>query len=347
MTTLTQTWVQPVRLWPAGSARRVTWLELFFDIIFVAAVAQIGNPLSQDYSLPGLGRYAFMFLMIWWAWLGNTVYCTRFHTDDLIQRLLTFLQFFAVAIMAANAKQGLDTEDAAGFGAAYAVMRSVLVLQYLRARSIAKTRRLVSIYAAGFGIAALFWIAAAVAPLPIRFGLWGVAFLIDFSTPWMAARHAHQAPADAAHFPERFGLFTLILLGESVAAIMHGIENQPDWTVPAATAAFSSLGLMCAFWWGYFDTANAAAERHIRSKRDHSLLQVWMHAHVFFYLALAVLGVGLEHVIVNGTFASLHREEAAILIGALGVALAALVAIGRCSRQQVHHAERKDKTFDQ
>lgn len=328
MSAAVSAWIQPVRLWPVGASRRVSWLELFFDVIFVAAVAQIGNSLSQDYSLAGLGRYTFMFLMIWWAWLGHTVYCTRFHTDDLLQRLLTFLQFFAVAIMAANAKQGLDSEDAAGFGAAYAVMRIVLVLQYLRARHITKTRKLATIYAAGFGAAALIWVAAALAPLPLRFWLWGIAFVVDFATPWMAGHHAHQAPADAAHFPERFGLFTLILMGESVAAIMHGIESQPDWSLPAAGAAFSSLGLMCAFWWGYFDLANGAGERHVRTKADRTRLNIWMHAHVFFYMALAVLGVGLEHVIEHGGYHTLHLEDASILGAAFAFAVLGLWVIG-------------------
>lgn len=98
--------IQPPRLWPANSTilRRVTWLELFFDLIFVAAVAQVDAPLSTDYSLAGVFRFVAFFLLIWWAWTGHTLYSTRFDTDDLIQRLFTLVQMFAVAAMAANAK---------------------------------------------------------------------------------------------------------------------------------------------------------------------------------------------------------------------------------------------------
>lgn len=330
MSTATAAWLQPVKLWPAGSERRVTWLELFFDVIFVAAVAQVGHPLSEDYSPTGLLRYTFLFLMIWWAWLGHTAYCTRFHSEDRVQRLLTFLQFFAVAIMAANAKSGLDSEDSAGFGAAYAVMRGVLVAQYVRARRIPSTRGLATWHAAGFGTAAALWLTGSLLPAPWRFGLWALALVIDFSTPWMAGHHTHKVPADAAHFPERFGLFTLILLGESVAAIMRGIESQPTWSPLAVTAAFSSLGLMCAFWWGYFYGANAAGERHLRSRRDRTLLQVWMHSHIFFYLAIAVLAVGLEHVIARGNQA-LHGSELGILGAAFVIATGSLLVIARAS----------------
>ena len=328
-TTAHPTTLQHVRLWPKASQRRVTWLELFFDVIFVAAVAQIGIPLSQDYSLPGLARYVFMFVLIWWAWLGHTTYCTRFQADDAIERLLTFLQFFAVAIMAANAKAGLGSEDSAGFGAAYAVMRGVLVVQYVRARHIASARRLATYFASGFGIAATLWLAAALVPMPYRFALWGLALLIDFATPWLAAKHAHHVPADAAHFPERFGLFTLILLGESVAAVMHGIEQQSTWYPSAVAAAFTSLGILCAFWWGYFEFTKAAEERHIRTPREQSMLTLWMYSHPFFYLAIATLGIGLEHVITRGNPVGLHREELALVLGSFAGACISLTLIGK------------------
>ena len=131
-----------VRLWPAdqGKVRRASWLELFFDLIFVAAVSQVGVPLGEDYSIHGLIRYSLMFLLIWWAWFGHTMYSTRFDADDVVHRLLTLVQIFAAAAMAANAKQGLADPDSAGFGAAYAVQRVVLVIQYLRAHREQRTR---------------------------------------------------------------------------------------------------------------------------------------------------------------------------------------------------------------
>ena len=66
-------------------------MELFFDLIFVAAVAQVGTHLRDDYSPAGLLRFSLLFVMIWWSWLGHTNFSTRFDTDDLIQRSLTAL----------------------------------------------------------------------------------------------------------------------------------------------------------------------------------------------------------------------------------------------------------------
>src|SRR3982751_2599879 len=87
--------LQSPRLWIADdhAHRRVTWMELFFDLIFVAAVAEVGAPLAADYSPAGLLRYGFLFVLIWWAWSGHTLYSTRFDHDDLPQRLLILLQW--------------------------------------------------------------------------------------------------------------------------------------------------------------------------------------------------------------------------------------------------------------
>ena len=106
--------VRPLRLRCADGAepgRKVTWLELFFDLAFVAAVAQVGSPLAADYTVAGLARYAFLFLLIWWAWNGHTNFSTRFDTDDAVQRILTLTQIFVVAVMAVNAKDALDSRS--------------------------------------------------------------------------------------------------------------------------------------------------------------------------------------------------------------------------------------------
>lgn len=321
---------RPVRLWSAEPihSRRVSWLELFFDLIFVAAVAQIGVPLGEDYSMHGLLRYALMFLLIWWAWLGHTMYSTRFDADDVVQRLLTLLQIFAAAAMAANAKAAFDSRDSAGFGAAYAVLRAVQVVQYLRARRLKETHRLTTLYSVGFGAAAVLWGLAAIVPAPSRFWLWALALLIDMGTPWFAVQYTHKCPPDAEHLPERFGLFTIILLGESVAAVMHGMESQETWSPSAAISAFTGLSLAFGYWWWYFDGVRGAAERHVTSGRKTLLFQVWNYAHLPLYLSVAVLGVGVEHVISLAPGAHLHREDAWILTGAATALMTALTIIG-------------------
>jgi low temperature requirement protein LtrA len=330
MSTQSIRFMREVRPWPmdhAGS-RRASWLELFFDLIFVAAISQVGIPLGEDYSLHGLARYALMFLLIWWGWFGHTMYSTRFDADDVLHRLLTLAQIFAAAAMAANAKDGLASRDSAGFGAAYAVLRIILVIQYWRARREKKMRKLTFLFGVGFGLAALLWVIAALTPIPLRFWIWGVAALIDLGTPWLAVHFTHQFPPHHEHLPERFGLFTIILLGESVAAVMRGMESQDSWPPAAAISAFSGLAFIFLIWWWYFDVARGASERHVRSRRESVLLQIWSYAHFPLYLAIAVVGVGIEHVISLRAGDHLTFDQAGILAGGGGVLMMALTVIG-------------------
>lgn len=318
------------QLWSAqsGHSRRVTGIELFFDLIFVAAVAQVGEPLSRDYSAAGLLRYVFFFVLIWLAWSGHTLYCTRFDTDDLVQRMSVLTQTFIAAVMAANAKEPLDSDASAGFGAAYAAMRVLLALQYLRARKIPETKALTTRFAAGYAIAAAFWIASALSPIPVRYWLWAIGLIIDLATPWFARKHSLRHPPDAAHFPERYGLFTIILLGEFVAAVMRGIESQEYWSVAAASTAFTSMACGFIVWWGYFDGAKGSGERHVRTKRQAILFHVWNYAHLPLFLGIGVAGVGFHHAISVTPGAALEHGEGSVLCAAVALLMIALIAIG-------------------
>jgi len=325
--------VQAPRLWVTDprADRRVTWMELFFDLIFVAAVAEVGSPLRADYSWPGLLRYSFLFVLIWWAWSGHTLYSTRFDHDDLVQRGLILLQCFIAAVMAANAKEALDSRSSAGFGAAYAGMRIVLVLQYVRARRLLETRELTTRYAIGFGTAALLWIISALLDAPERYWVWALALAVDFLTPWLAVKHSMKFPPDATHFPERFGLFTIILLGEFVAAVMRGIESQEYWSFSAAATAFSSMAFAFVLRWWYFDVGQSASERHVRSKRHAILFQVWHYAHLPLFLGIGVAGVGFERMISLQSGGRLTGGESWVLCSAVAVLMAALISIGATS----------------
>ena len=326
--------VAPLRLrsLAGGDAgRKVTWLELFFDLIFVAAVSQVAEPLREQYSLMGLVRFTPLFVLIWWAWTGHAVFSTRFDTDDVVQRGLTLVQMFAVAAMAANAKDALDSRSSAGFAAAYAAVRFVLVAQYFRARQVPDARPLTTRYLVGHGSAALLWLASAVVPAPGRFWIWGLAFAIDLGTPWLAVPHSVKVPPDAAHLPERFGLFTLILLGESVVAVMQGMESQEDWTLAAATSAFLGMGISFLIWWWYFDGASGASEQPVRTQREAVRFHIWSYAHFPLYLGIVVAGVGVQRIVTAASRATLTATEATVLTGAIASVMLAMTAIGAAS----------------
>jgi len=296
-------------------------------LIFVAAVSQVAGPLREHYSFLELARFTPLFVLIWWAWAGHTIFSTRFDTDDAVQRGLTLLQMFAVAVMAANAKDALDSRSSAGFAAAYAAVRLILVLQYLRARHIVEARPLTTRYLAGHGFAAILWLVSALIPAPARFWIWAVALAVDLGTPWLAIPHSVRIPPDAAHLPERFGLFMLILLGESVVAVMHGMESQEHWPVSAAISAFLGMGLFFTIWWWYFDGAAGASEQPVRTKRDAIRFHIWSYAHFPLYLGTVVAGVGVQRIVTFASHEPLTETDAALLAGGVGVAMIAIIAI--------------------
>ena len=334
-----RSFIAPLRLRSladGGPARKVTWLELFFDLIFVAAVAQVAEPLREHYGFAELLRFSPLFVLIWWAWIGHTVFSTRFDTDDVIQRVLTLAQMFAVAVMAANAKDALGSRSSAGFAAAYAAVRFVLVAQYFRARRVPGAYSLATRYLVGHGTAAVVWLMSALVPTPVRFWLWAAAFVIDLGTPWLAIQHSVKVPPDGAHLPERFGLFTLILLGESVVAVMQGMESQETWSPAAASSAFLGMSILFVIWWWYFDGADGAAERSVSTAGEARRFVVWTCAHFPLYLAIAVTGVGIEHIIRIAPDGHLHAAEIWMLCAAVSVLMFSLVLIAwtRASEQR-------------
>ena len=282
------------KLWPAHEqhVRRVGWIELFYDLVFAAAISQLSGPFEADYSFHGLAHYAFLLALVFLAWLGYTRFATQFAIDDLLERGFIVAQVFLVAVMAANATGPLSSRDAAGFGAAYGGVRAILALQYLRVARLPATRSIVIRRIVGLAAAAIIWISSALLPAPHRYVAWAVALLIDIVNSWPPARSTHLLPPGAAHFPERFGLLTIILLGEFVASVMRGIESQRGWSVLAATAAILSMAIGFALWSAYSDGAAGWEVRHVRSTKDVVQLRIWIALHFVLFLGIGVLGVG-------------------------------------------------------
>jgi low temperature requirement protein LtrA len=206
-------------------------------------------------------------------------------------------------------------------------MRFILVVQYIRARRIRQARALTMRYAASCGVAAALWLVSALVPAPGRFWIWALALAIDVLTPLVTTRHLVSVPHDAAHLPERYGLFSIILLGESMVAVMTGMGRQEYWSPGAAASAILGMALVFTIWWWYFDGVEAVGERMIRSTRDAVRFHVWSYAHLPLYLAIAVAGVGVEHVIVTTTIAPLQAAEGWILCAAVAALMAAIIVI--------------------
>jgi low temperature requirement protein LtrA len=127
--------------------------------------------------------------------------------------------------------------------------------------------------------------------------------------------------------PERFGLFTLILLGESVVAVMKGIESQEDWSVSAATSALVGLGILFTIWWLYFDRMGAAGERWVRTKADGVRQQVWTYAHFPLYLSIVIVGVGIQRTVTAAAHEPVAATDVAMWLVGGALLIAAMTTI--------------------
>lgn len=314
-------WMEPPRLrLPEEEAadRRATWLELFFDLVFAAAVAEVGNGLSAHYTLAGLARFGFQFALIWWAWTGHTFFSTRFDNDDPLHRMLTLAQVFLAAVMAVNADGTMAGREMAGFVAGYAGIRLLLAVQYGRVVTLAATRRFARRQRLWTTVAAGLWLVSAMAPERWRFWVWGLALVVEVATSLAAGKVAPALPVDPAHLVERFGLFTLILFGQAVVAVMAGMRQREVWTTGAATSALLGLVLVFGLWWAYFDGLAAAGPRPA-SSRFHG----WAATHFPLCFAIAVAAVGIEHVIARDGSVPLG-QGGPLLVGAMGLVALAL-----------------------
>ena len=211
-----------------GEKRAATWLELFYDLVFVVAVSRLGGRLLHADDLSGNDVLAFvgLFVVVWWTWAGFTFYADRFDTDDLGQRLLAMVQIVAVALMAASVSSG-EAESTRAFAISYIAARLVLITMYVRARyHVPETRVLITGYLRGMSAAGGLWVISVLVPEPWQFVLWGIDMAIDLATPFIMRKEQARVPLDVTHLPERFGLFTILVLGEPVTSVVGGPERD-------------------------------------------------------------------------------------------------------------------------
>ena len=287
--------------------RSATWLELFFDLIFVVAIAQLAHVFQAEFTFAGLAKLAILFVPVWWCWVGATFYDTRFDNDGLVDRLITLLQMAIAATMAANIHHGLDSSSV-NFALSYIAFRGVLICQYLHAGyHVPQARELTTWYAVGFGISIIFWVASVFAPLPWRFVMWGIGLIIDFATPLTAGKRVVNVPPDMSHTTERIGLFTIIVLGESIVAVVGGVSDL-KWTPMSIAIALLGLSIAFSFWWMYFDTVDESPLQAMRQGKMVTAL-TWLYSHLPLAIGLTATGVGVEKMIHGLAHDSANSEK--------------------------------------
>jgi low temperature requirement protein LtrA len=267
--------------------RRASWLELFFDLCFFVAVGAVAHTLYGAPTIEGIALFGALFIPVWWSWMEYAWYATSFPEVGAFNRFAAFaamLTVLAMATQAGTASHG----DPRGFILAFIIFHAIVVALFLRAAQLYPGRHAFSIrYAAGFGLAAAIWLVSLALPEGMRLWMWVAALAVDLVTPWMAVLTVVERTFDVSHIPERYGLFTIIVLGEAIIAVARSM-SEAQWT-PAVIAAVAGFAIAVVIWWAYF--AHPHAEL---LERGRLASFIWGYGHIFVWMGIVITGVGIE-----------------------------------------------------
>ena len=324
---------EPPRIRSEEEGKRPTsWLEFFFDLIFVVAVDQVAKRLQHGVTGHGAILYLALYAPIWWAWVGFVLYTDRFGTDDLSDRFMTLLQIGAALVIAAAATQA-TSDRAAAFAVAYGAFRLILAARYaIAAHYVREARRECTRQSIGFAVAAILWIASAAVPPPWRFWMWGVGFGVDLLTPFASPRMHQIVPPDPDHVEERFGTFINISLGEGFVGLVEAMRDRP-WSGAVLATAVLSLLVGFSIWWGFFDALDQAPIEQVRTHKRTGPYKVWIFAQLPLAAGVAAAGIAVGNLV--------HDADAPVLEDSLRWLVCGMVALCYVAHAIVHIAYAK------
>jgi len=269
-----------------------TWLELFFDLCFVVAVAALARGLHHEPDPEGMLHFLGLFVPVWWSWMIFTWYATAFDNDDVPYRVTLFVAMLSILGLAASVGRiGVDPSAVVGFVLAYSLMRLLVAGLFVRAgRHVpADLRPFVAFYAAGNIIGAAIWLSSLLVPAPLRYAVWAVGLAVELLGPILAVRTLDNPRISfhPRHIPERYGLFTLIVLGESVLAVASGTAGT-DWAPAAMLTAVAGFVAAACIWWLYFDHVGSSG-----IELGPRPAFYWGYGHFAVYAGIAAFGVGI------------------------------------------------------
>jgi low temperature requirement protein LtrA len=312
--------VGAVHDWDAGD-RHASWLELFFDLVVVVAVANLGEVLHHDPSPGGAATFVGLLIPVWWAWISYSYFADLFDDDSPPHRLAQLAGMLGMIVLAVTLTGGVD-RDGHLFALAYGALFLLLTAMYARVGATEpRAAELCRWYTAGSALGAGLWLVSAAVPAPGRYVLWAVALVANasISGPVAYARMRSQ-PAQVSHMPERFGLFTIVVLGETVLSVVGGI-GATDWRAASTVTAVAGFVIGAGIWWVYFGGFDEEAiSRAIAGGRSAQVRSfVYGYGHLVIYAAIVAVGVGVE-------IAIEHAAEGTEAPAMLGWAVAALIA---------------------
>jgi low temperature requirement protein LtrA len=281
----------------AREERRTSPIELLWDLVFVFAITQVTALLSHDMSWAGFGRSMLVLALVWWAWSAFVWAANAADDDSVVLRAVLLLGMLLIFVAGLAVPQAFAGESTL-FAVTYAAVRFLHLALYAHAsRQGHASWRAITGFAVTVAIGMALLIAGSFTGGTTRIVLWALAAAIDYAGPaWLTReRLAGLQYVAVAHFAERYGLFVIICLGESIVAIGVGASGRP---LDAALVAAIVLGLLVtiALWWIYFDRFAAAAEARLRRQEEPVLAaaDAYSYLHLPLVAGIIVFAVGAK-----------------------------------------------------
>ena len=315
---------------PDEAHRASTPLELFFDLTFVVAVAQAASGLHHGlvggHAGDALVAFPLVFFGIWWAWMNFTWFASAYDTDDAAYRLAVLVLMAGVLIMAAGIPRIFDGRHFGVIVAGYVVMRMAMVGLWLRAAaSHPEGRACARRYAAGIAVLQVFWVARLALPESVGIPTFLVLVAAELSVP-LWAEGVGRTSWHPHHIAERYGLFTIIVLGEAILAASIGVQAALDDHAPfgdIATVVVGGLLIVFSMWWIYFDMPTEQQVERARQAFAERLsgLFAWGYGHFVVFASAAAVGAGLAVAVDQATHHSELTDLQAAFAATVPVAL--------------------------
>ena len=304
--------------------RTVGFLELFYDLVYVVLIAQAAHTLAAHISWQALGEFSVVFGLIWMAWVNGTLFHELHGREDGRNRTLIFAQMLLLCVLGTYVGHAADS-DGAEFAAVFALLLFLLAWQWFTVvrRDSAQYRRISLPFTISVIVSAVIMGASVFAPAPNRILIWAlflVAWIVWSSVLFSRDRATSTIPTESV--VERFGLFTIIVLGEVVVGVVEGL-SEADRGIPATATAALALTIGFGLWWNYFDSVGR------RLPGTGSRYVLWLFGHLPATLAIAAAGAAMVSLIEHAGEAQTPVATSWLLAGSVAAALLSIILVAR------------------
>jgi low temperature requirement protein LtrA len=333
-------WMPPRAHGEVLHERRVSYVELFYDLVFVVVVARAANALAHHVSWGSIGVFVVVFAMVWILWLNGTLYYEPHGREDGRTRTFVFLEMILLAILAVFTG-GANGPDGREFAVVYSLLLAVVTLfwwrvqRYDHPKYLPQARRYVRFMTVSLAlVGGSVW-----APEAWRVPVWAVFAVIGLTlalVTFMRRRPADQvATVPTESLVERFDLFTILVLGEVVSGVVAGLSGSTLATTGIVAAVFGMV-LAFAFWWLYFDFVG----RHL-PVNEPRIFGAWIGWHLPIAAAIVGAGAAVVSLVEHASEAHTPVATAWLLASATSLFLVSLVGVS----ETLPHARAENRGF--